>query len=275
MKLSFMTLGCPEWDLETICRRGREYGFDGVDFRGLREEIDITKLPAFTSGISATKRMLDDHGLAVAAISSSIKVCDTAARGSNIEEAKRTIPVARDLGCGIVRVFGGGDLQAMSREEAADQGRDCMEEILSLDGGDGIRWAFETHDHWIQSGDSALLLERIPNKSFGALWDMGHTSRVGGEKPVDSVTALKGRIYYTHIKDAVHEPDHPNAMKDGWRYVIPGTGELPLAEALAELKKTGYDGWVNFEHEKRWHPNLPEPEEIFPAFVVWAKKVLR
>ena len=34
MKISFMTLGCPGWDLDTICARGREYGFDGVDFRG-------------------------------------------------------------------------------------------------------------------------------------------------------------------------------------------------------------------------------------------------
>ena len=34
MKIAFMTLGCPNWDLDTIITRGREYGFDGVDFRG-------------------------------------------------------------------------------------------------------------------------------------------------------------------------------------------------------------------------------------------------
>ena len=38
MKISFTTLGCPDWDLDTICRRGREYGYEGVDFRGLQED---------------------------------------------------------------------------------------------------------------------------------------------------------------------------------------------------------------------------------------------
>ncbi len=40
-----MALGCPEWNLDTICKKGREYGFDGVDFRGYLGEIDITRLP--------------------------------------------------------------------------------------------------------------------------------------------------------------------------------------------------------------------------------------
>lgn len=273
MKLSFMTLGCPAWDLETICCNGRDYGFDGVDFRGLGEDLDVTQLPAFTTEVAATKRMLDDHGLAVSAISSSIGVCDPAKRAANLEEAKRTIPVALSLGCGIVRVFGMGDLKSMTHVEAADVGRDCLEAILALDGGDKIQWVFETHDHWIQSNDCALLLERIPNPNFGVLWDMGHTSRVGGESPEVSVAALKGRIYYTHIKDAVYDTSHPDAMKDGWRYVTPGSGQLPLAEAIAALKGIGYDGWVNFEHEKRWHPELPEPEQAFPHFIEWFRSL--
>lgn len=274
MKLSFMTLGCPAWDLETICRNGRDYGFDGVDFRGLGDDLDITTTPAFTTGVVATKRMLEDHGLAVSAISSSIAVCDPAKRRDNLEEAKRSIAVAGALECGIVRVFGQGDLQAMSRAEAADVGRDCLEEILALDGGERLRWVFETHDHWIQSQDCALLLERITNPNFGVLWDMGHTSRIGEESPEATAAALKGRIFYAHVKDAVYDPSHPNAMKDGWRYVTPGTGQLPLAEAFGVLRKLGYAGWTTFEHEKRWHPELAEPEEIFPAFVAWMRSLV-
>lgn len=29
----------------------------------------------------------------------------------------------------------------------------------------------------------------------------------------------------------------------------------------------GYDGWLSFEWEKRWHSELEEPEVAFPAFV--------
>ena len=49
MKINFMTLGCPSWDLDTICTYGQEYGSDGVDFRSYLDELDITTLPEFTT----------------------------------------------------------------------------------------------------------------------------------------------------------------------------------------------------------------------------------
>ena len=58
MKLAFMTLGCPNWDLSTICKRGREYDFDGVDFRGYLDSIDVTIRPEFTTSAGATRSML-------------------------------------------------------------------------------------------------------------------------------------------------------------------------------------------------------------------------
>lgn len=63
-------------------------------------------------------------------------------------------------------------------------------------------------------------------------------------------------------------------MKDGWRYVPPGAGQLPLEEAIALLKGHGYDGWIMFEHEKRWHRELESPEEIFPIFSAWVRPLL-
>jgi sugar phosphate isomerase/epimerase len=56
--------------------------------------------------------------------------------------------------------------------------------------------------------------------------------------------------------------------------VLPGEGQLPLAESIALLHASGYDGWLQFEHEKRWHPELLEPEVAFPAFTAWARKLV-
>ena len=274
MKISFMTLGCPTWDFDTICARGREYGFDGIDLRGISEVLDITVLPAFTSGIAATKTKLADAGLAVSGIASSIKLCEPEKQPANLEEARRTIGVAHALGCRNIRVFGGGNRDQHSLTQLAAIGRDAMEQILALDGAADLRWLFETHDHWIRAADCQLLLAQIPHPAFGALWDMGHTSRVGGETPQASYAALGSRIGYTHVKDAVYDPQHALAMADGWRYVLPGTGQLPLAEAITLLKQHGYDGWLLFEHEKRWHPELLEPEVAFPAFAQWVKPLI-
>jgi len=272
MKLGFMTLGCPSWDLDTICARGRDYGYDGVELRGYREALDVTTHPLFTTHAADTRRRFADAGLAVSGISSSIRVCDAAARRENLEEARRTIGCARGLGAAVVRVFGGGDAGSGSLEELARVGCATVEAILSLDDARGLRWVFETHDLWIRGADCRLLLDNIPDASFGALWDMGHTSRVGGESPEQTWAAIGPRVGCCHVKDAVHEPGRPGSMEDGWRYVAPGTGSLPLARSVEILKSHGWDGWLLFEHEKRWHPELPEPEDVFPAFARWARQ---
>jgi len=153
MKISFMTLGCPTWDLDTICAKGREYGYDGVDLRGLLETLDITTLPAFTSDIAETRSKFIDAGLEVSGIASSIKLCEPEKRQQNLEEARRTIGVAHSLGCRNIRVFGGGDLTISSRAKLAEIGRESMAQILELDGAREVYWLFETHDNWISARD--------------------------------------------------------------------------------------------------------------------------
>ena len=274
MHLSFSTLGCPDWDLDTIVAQGSRLGFDGVDFRGIGDEMDITLLPAFRDGLAGTAAQLREAGLQVSCISSGISLCDPGHLEENLAEAARTIAVARGLGCKRVRVFGNGDLEHRSREELADFGRDCLVRILELEGAESLLWMLESHDHWTSGANCRLLLDRVMDPAFGIVWDMGHTTRVGGETPRQTWDFVDGRVLYTHIKDAVHQPHHERAMQDGWRYVPPGTGQLPLTEALDLLRQEAYDGWIMFEHEKRWHRELEEPEAIFPAFLKWVRPLL-
>lgn len=274
LSISTTTLGCPEWDLESIARNLPEYGFDAVDFRGLGEHLDVTVIPEFTTGIADTRRLLADAGLAVSCISSSIQLCVPEKEGDNLEEARRTIAVAVALDAPCVRVFGNGDLGRHSREALADVGAGVMAQILALDGAAQLRWCFETHDHWIAAADVRRLLERIPGDHFGVLWDVGHTPRVTNEPPAESWAAYGARVFNTHFKDAVHDPSHPHAMGDGWRYTLLGEGQLPLEEAVAILKGGGYEGCLTLEHEKRWHPDLPEPEVMFPHAARWFRRQL-
>src|ERR1700737_2853465 len=64
MKLSFSTLGCPNWSFDEIMCRAGQYGYDGVAFRGLGGELDLTKVPEFSSTARAnTRRRLKEAGL--------------------------------------------------------------------------------------------------------------------------------------------------------------------------------------------------------------------
>jgi sugar phosphate isomerase/epimerase len=191
-----------------------------------------------------------------------------------LDEARRTLSAAIAVGAKHIRVFGEGHPGKIGYAEAAKIGADCVAAILEIPGASHVSWNFETHDQWIQSRHWLLLLDAVSSPAFGVAWDMGHTRRVGGETPEQTLDVLADRVRYVHIKDSVRAEGHPLAMKDGWRYVLPGRGELGLEHGIAVLKQRGYDGWLMFEHEKRWHPELEEPEVALPAFAQWAKQVL-
>ena len=274
IRTSTTTLGCPEWELPSIVKNLSGYGFDAVDFRGLRDALDITQTPEFTTDIAETKRLFSDAGLAISCISSSIRLCAEDAVAENLDEARRTIAVAHELDVPCVRIFGGGDPEAQTRDALADAAAAMSVELLALDGARDIQWCIETHDHWVAAADMKHLLERISAENVGVVWDIGHTTRITHEAPAESWTAYGHRVFNTHFKDAAHDPSHPNAMGDGWRYVPLGEGELPLGEAVRLLRDQGYHGYLTLEHEKRWHSELPEPEEMFPNALRWFSRQL-
>ena len=94
---------------------------------------------------------------------------------------------------------------------------ELIEEILRLDGAAEIEWMLETHDTWIDPDHCSLLLERVSTPAFGILWDIGHTARIGNSSHEEIFKKIASRTVYTHVKDAILNPAHPQAMKDGWR----------------------------------------------------------
>jgi hypothetical protein len=64
MKLSFSTLGCPNCSFDEIALRASQYGYDGVAFRGLGGELDLTRVPEFfPAALANTRHRLKEAGL--------------------------------------------------------------------------------------------------------------------------------------------------------------------------------------------------------------------
>lgn len=63
-RLSFTTLGCPDWTLRKSIQYAATHGFQEIEVRGIRRELDLTRCPDFsTSQIGATRRMAQDRGI--------------------------------------------------------------------------------------------------------------------------------------------------------------------------------------------------------------------
>src|SRR6266581_2033943 len=58
--LSFDTLACPDWNFETILNFADEYGYDGIELRGILRQLDLTKCPEFNSkeNILTTRKLI-------------------------------------------------------------------------------------------------------------------------------------------------------------------------------------------------------------------------
>ncbi len=96
---------------------------------------------------------------------------------------------------------------------------------------------------------------------------MYHTARMG-ETPAQALAELGDRVLNVHVKDA-------RRTADGWQLLLLGEGEIPVKEALRLLMERGYDDFVSVEWEKKWHPELPEPEVAFPQYLTLLRDYVR
>jgi sugar phosphate isomerase/epimerase len=78
---------------------------------------------------------------------------------------------------------------------------------------------------------------------------------------------LKRYVRHTHLKDS-------KPVGTDVRYVLTGSGTVPVQETVNILKRAGYKGYYCFEWEKGWHPEIEEPEVAFPQFAETMRKYL-
>jgi len=221
----------------------REYGYGGLELRLLGgEPIDVLSLDGGTRRAVGTA--LARAAVPLVCLDTSIELAQPFGR-----ELTAAVELACEWGAPAVRVFGGA-------WEALDDIARRLEPVLRRAEELGVTVALETHDSFASAVLVGELLQRVGSTSFAAIWDVHHPYRVG-EAPADVLGALGVRIHLVHVKDA-------RRRDEDWELVALGEGEVPVRESLAALRAAGYDGWLTVEWEKRWHPELAEPEVALP-----------
>jgi sugar phosphate isomerase/epimerase len=202
------------------------------------------------------KRTLSRSGLPAVAVDTSIQLT-----GEDPGPALRQfLELASDWEAPLVRVFGGAlpaeDADRRARLAAAARVLDAAVPAAERL---GVAIGVETHDAFSASAVVAELLALVDSAAVGAVWDSHHPHRAG-ERAADVWANLGHRLLLAQVKDARRAPER----EDGWQLVPLGEGEVPVREMLALLSAGGYQGWVSVEWEKRWHPEIAEPEVALP-----------
>jgi sugar phosphate isomerase/epimerase len=271
MKLSFTTLGCPKWTLQQIVENASLMGFDGVDFRGLLEDMDISRRAEFTTDLKKTKQLFADYDIAVSglSISSHYAVVDPVEKEKQLDETRRNMELAAKLGTHVMRIYGGRVPKGYTVETIMpiliENLRQIGDEAQQYD----VTLALETHDNWTNSAVCARLIAQVNHPRVRVLWDLHHPYRANGEQPEVTYTNLAPYTVNIHVKDSILDKDGKPI------YVLIGEGDVPLKKMLDMLAQGNYNGYATLEWEKRWHPELPEPEVAFSQCVQKMREWLR
>ncbi|MCK4306199.1 MAG: sugar phosphate isomerase/epimerase [Candidatus Eisenbacteria sp.] len=262
MDLSFSTLGCPGWTLRQVVEAARLYGFDGVELRGIEGELDIRGLPDFTPGrIAQSRAVFEDAGIDIVSVDSSARLLhgETEMTRAHIEEASDYIALANGLGAPLVRVFGGYLPQGLMPADGARQLAANLSRLADRAKEMGVSIALETHEGFLTGKAVSEVMSLVDHEAVGVVWDISNCFWTG-EPLEESAKWLAPYLSLVHVKDSV--------LRDGKaKLTLIGEGDVPIKKALRTLADMGYDGYLSYEWEKVWQPDLPEAQAAFPQYV--------
>lgn len=270
MKLAFTTLGCPNWDLDTIITKAVEYGYDGVDFRGYLGEMDIFRLPEFSTDVDKTKDKFQQAGLEVPCFSSSVRLFTTSNEELEkfLQELTAYAKLCQVFDASYIRVFG-GMIGNTSRKEALDVVKNNLTKMIEIAEAYDVELLLETHDDWTKCEDINAIFSSVNSEHINVLWDVHHPYRTANEVPEKTWEALGDRIKYTHWKDSYVT----DQTEKGYQLCLMGEGDIPLKDIYQLLKEKGYQGYYTLEWEKVWWPNIEEPEIAFKQYVEYMREL--
>jgi sugar phosphate isomerase/epimerase len=174
MKLAFSTLGCAEWSLETIVHKAIVFGIDCVELRGgAKGHVS----PEFTAERRReVRRIFDNAGVGICCVTaySRLSSPEESERAEQIDDMKRYVELAADLGSPNVRTFFGPLPWYVYRGRVYDYAAEMLNTVAA--GLDSVRVLVETHDSMSAGEDldtGGPLLARVDSSMIGVVWE-GH-----------------------------------------------------------------------------------------------------
>ncbi|MDO4542165.1 MAG: AMP-binding protein [Bacillota bacterium] len=259
MKISFSTLGCPDFSWQEIYAMAKDFGFDGIEIRGIGNHVYAVEAPPFIDkNIDATLKKLQALNLEIPCVGTGCALKDKEKRAENIAEIEAYIALAQKLHAPYIHIL--GDLKAEPQGEVDDEV--VIEQLKYLAPkaeAAGVTLLVETNGVYGDTGRLKQVLDTVSSDAVAALWDINHPYRYFNEEPEKTVQNLGAYIKHVHAKDSVME-----AGKTIYRMM--GEGDLPIEEILLGLRTINYEGYVSFEWLKRWAPDLSDAGVVFPHF---------
>lgn len=263
MKLAFSTLGCPDWDLPRIIAAARRWGYDAVELRALEGSLDLLSRAEFTtSRLASTRASLKDGDLEICCVDTSCTFHSTEAgeRANQVGIAVAHAELAAKLGAPLIRVFPDKIQPGAEREQTRDWIAESLHAVAEGMPHD-VDVALETHGDFARAEAAAEIVKLARHPKVKLIWDVAN-SVAAGDAIEQAGRVVQPYLVHIHLRDA-----KPLAGSEHWLPVLAGHGRVSFGEAFAAIGELNYDGYISFEWEKYWRPEIEAPEVAFPDFM--------
>lgn len=266
MKTAFSTLGCPKWSFNEILSTAIDLGFNGIEFRGVEKEIYTPKVKEFLKeNIADTKSRLENAVIEIPVFTSGAVLCQN---GSGVlQEAYDYIDLCSNFKGSYIRVLADAAPYPQNDIDEALLVKNLVE-VCGYAKDKDVNVCIETNGAYSKSDNILRLIDKVKCQNLFIIWDIHHTYRYGREKPKYTLSRIGGYVRHVHLKDS---------KLDGGKivYKLLGDGDVPVKDAIYQLHKIGYKGYLCLEWVKRWAYELDEPGIAFPSFLFYVKDILK
>jgi sugar phosphate isomerase/epimerase len=261
----------PKAYMDPLCIDGTMTIAEWID---LAANLDIDGLEFYSGFLELEKphaardarRRADDNDLPIPMFccSPDFTHSDAAFRQQQIDQEKRWIDLAADLGSQFCRVLSGQRRPEVSRADGIHYAAECIQACIPHAADRGITLIIENHykDNYWQYPEFAQrmdvfceLVDSIHSPNFGVNYDPSNTF-LAGEDPLELLRRVKHRVVTMHasdrylaegtIDDLRREEDSVGYAKR-LRHGEIGKGMNDYDAIFRELKSAGFNGWISIE----------------------------
>ena len=269
MKLAFSTLGCPDWDVPQIAETAERLGYHGVELRAVGGSLNLLERPEFTSAqIRTTLNQFADRNIEVCCVDTScvFHSRDQRERSDQVDVAVAHAELAAALRAPFIRVFPDKIQNGATRKETLDYIVESLIEIAERLPA-GVTVALETHGDFARTESATEVVNLVNHWQVKLIWDVANSVAAGDSIEHASQT-VQPFLCHIHLRDA-----RPVQSSEHWLPVLAGHGKVSFEETLNAIANLSYTGYVSFEWEKYWHPEIEDPEVALPNFINTIRKL--
>lgn len=258
MKLSFWTLGTPDWTNEQVADAAQRFGFDGVDLRcAVGRNVSVLSTP---DELSALQELYASRGVQIASLLAYNE------RGNADGVDWDAVAIDLIAHAELANRMGVPNLRVNAAEPARDSTWDAYLEGFAgaltnvlAECGD-LTLNMQNHPGAPTVAQVIRLAEMVGDPRFGVGLSPDHCIDMGE----DLIEATKLAAPYVR---QLHLADRERTADGKLRACLPGMGFVPNHDVIEILRGAGYGGWVSFKWEKPTYPDLPDAEVALPHFM--------